>query len=69
MMDTNLNLAECLTKTYHFGFTRVHNVCSGSVTDVTWGFFDWLAVLGLIGGSLAFLALIFAFAFIIWSDR
>lgn len=68
----NANLAQCIQKMTHVGFTRVHNVCSGSVTDVPWGLGDWVLIVGL--GSLfalfllAMTAIIFSMAAMMWQD-
>lgn len=69
MNDHNVNLAQCLVNATHWGFTRVHNVCSGVVHDVPWGAMDYLGVLALIAFGLGFLSLIAFFGYILWSDR
>lgn len=45
MSDTttlNENVAHCLKSMEHFGFSRVHNLCTGTFTDVPFGVIDWL---------------------------
>lgn len=44
MLETtiNANVAECLKTMSHFGFSRVHNICTGAVIDVPWGIGDWI---------------------------
>jgi hypothetical protein len=49
--DVNLNSADCLTTMTHFGFNRVHNICTGTATDIPWGAMDW--GLGLFVSALA----------------
>lgn len=43
--NVNLNSAECLKSMTHFGFDRVHNICTGAVIDVPWGMFEYATVL------------------------
>lgn len=43
-IDLNVNAAQCMKTASHFGFERVHNVCTKTVTDVPWGSADWAAV-------------------------
>lgn len=39
--NVNLNSAECLKSMAHFGFERVHNICTGAVVDVPWGAIEY----------------------------
>lgn len=60
----NANVANCLQTANHFGFTRVHNVCSGTITDVPWGTAD--IALGIVGGAFILsMVLIFAAMFFV----
>lgn len=69
----NINAAECLREAHHLGHTAVHNVCSGSVTDVPWGLGDWMANVGL-GAAMTFIVLVCAgiiggLFIAMWRDR
>lgn len=58
----NLNQAECLRDVVQLGFTQVHNVCAGTITNVPWGMADWLGAIAIalmmtiLVGLVAFLA-------------
>lgn len=47
--NVNLNAANCLKSVSDFGVEHVHNICTGTITDVPWGSADWLiaCVVGL----------------------
>ena len=49
MTDANLNVAVCLKEASYVGYDRIHNLCSGTITDVPWGTLQWV---GLFGGIL-----------------
>lgn len=44
-----LNSADCIKSMMHFGFSRIHNICSGTIVDVPWGMMDWVMAMALIG--------------------
>jgi hypothetical protein len=69
-MDQNINanISDCIVKTYHSGYTRVTNICSGAVHDVAWGSFDWVAAFGLIALGLIVAAVFLALATMIIRD-
>lgn len=54
MSGVDLNMAQCLRDVGRFGYNEIHNVCSGTVTTVPWGFPEWtgVAFLGLIVASI-----------------
>jgi hypothetical protein len=62
--DLNLNHADCLRSVSDFGKTTVHNICSGSISEVPWGSADWTAavVLTVLGAMiiLSFIAMVIA---------
>lgn len=66
-MNMNVNSTECLVKVSHLGYTAINNICTGAVTNVTWGPFDWvgLVAIGFACGLMAliFVALLFATVF------
>jgi len=37
----------CLHDAAHFGFIRVHDVCTDVYVDLPWGAVDWLCVVGI----------------------
>jgi len=45
MNDINLTHADCLKSMSDFGMTRVHNICTGAITEVPWGTADWTLVI------------------------
>lgn len=59
--DANLNFAQCIKSTADLGVTHVHNICTGTVTHLSWGSVDWLAFIGfgslVTAAALTFLAL------------
>lgn len=55
----NANVAHCLQSANYVGYTRVHNICTGAVTDVPWGNGDWIMACGH-GGVLAVAILMIA---------
>jgi hypothetical protein len=59
----NANIAHCIVKAQHAGYTRITNICSGKITEVDWGVFDWIATFGLVGLGVAGVALLGAFVF------
>lgn len=64
----NANVAECLKSMSHVGFTRVHNLCTGTVTDVPWGAGDWILGGTLLGFIAACALIMLALAAMILSD-
>lgn len=58
-IDLNVNAAQCMKTASHFGFERVHNVCTQTVTDVPWGSADW-AGLGVVAVLAVFVMAVFA---------
>jgi hypothetical protein len=42
----NANMAKCIQSVSHLGYTSYHNICTGAVTDLSWGGPDW--VLGVL---------------------
>lgn len=69
---TDLNLSECIVKASHWGFTRVHNVCSNVVVDVPWGVGDWAMTSLLVSFLVSVVAVFFVMAFMmfvmVWKD-
>lgn len=60
-MDINLNSAECIKNVTHLGYESYHNICSGAITTIPWGFFDWFGMVILFGFlALGISALIWA---------
>lgn len=45
--DVNINQSECLRTVVDIGVNHIHNVCTGAVTDLSWGIVDWANALGL----------------------
>ena len=68
MSDHNVNLAECLKTVSDFGVNHIHNVCSGSITDVPWGSVDWLGFFGIAGFIIAVILMFGAMATMIIRD-
>lgn len=64
----NVNAAECIRTSMHFGFTKMHNICSGVITDVPWGGVDWLILIGFGGFGLAVIVMMAALGIAIVRD-
>lgn len=67
-MDINANVAQCLNSAMHLGFTRVHNICSGTTYDVPWGTVDWIAFMGAIAFFGCLFTVFAALAYMIIRD-
>lgn len=59
--NVNLNAADCLRSVSDIGMNHVHNICTGTITDVPWGQADWLLAVILTiflgGAGLLFIAM------------
>lgn len=64
----NANIAACMQSANHFGFTRVHNVCTGNIRDVPWGSIDWALGLGLTALLCMFVAFLVTIGVAMWRD-
>ena len=74
MMEKHaVDLSECLVKMTHWGFTRVHNVCSSTVVDVPWGIGDWLMMFltfaFMLGAGMGLGAVGYMMFVMVWHDR
>lgn len=56
-MDLNQNFNQCIQSVENFGHKTFTNICTGQVTDVPWGFMDWIGH----GLGLAFLGVLVVF--------
>jgi len=54
--ELNLNATECLRTVTDLGVWRVHNICSGTISEVSWGQADW-ALFALLAVAILFLTL------------
>jgi hypothetical protein len=66
--DHNVNLSKCIQDVTDFGVTHVHNICSGTVTDLPWGSADWCLALVISALGIAFIAMNVALAVTIIKD-
>lgn len=41
-ITANINNAECIIQKSHFGYDAFHNICSGSVYELSWSIGDWV---------------------------
>lgn len=41
----NANIAECIKSKSYWGYDRFTNICNGTVTELTWGITDWMALI------------------------
>lgn len=49
---TELNISSCLRDVTRFGYTEVHNVCTGAVTYLDWGLVPWIGAAFLCAATL-----------------
>lgn len=66
-VTANVNSTQCLKTMTHAGYEVVTNVCSGKVTTVQWGLFDWAADILLVLGGLALVLILVGVVYWIFS--
>lgn len=64
-IDANLNNVNCLVTKSHFGYDTIHNLCTGTITELAWSVGDWgrfivlstasVLLVGLVAALLCFL--------------
>lgn len=62
--NVNLNASDCLRSVSDIGSTHVHNICTGTITDVPWGSADWMfaIVFALFLGGIGLMMLAMAWS-------
>lgn len=66
MSEISLNHADCLREVRDFGVTTVHNICTGTATDVPWGNVEWMLGIGSVIGAIAIIAMLAGMALVTW---
>lgn len=59
MNETNVNLSKCIQEVHGIGVDYFHNICDGSVVNLSWGLGDWIGI------GFVSLLLLFFISFII----
>lgn len=67
-LTVNANVAKCLQSMTHLGFQRIHNLCSGAITDVPWGFGEWALCVAGTAIAITFIVMFSALAVAIIRD-
>lgn len=67
-MNVDLNKVECLVKQTEFGYEKVTNVCTGSVSTVEWTTLDYVAGSFAVFGLAAVVLGVLVLGFVMWRD-
>lgn len=58
-VNLNLNHADCLRSVSDFGKTTVHNICTGTTSEVPWGSLDWTVIVTVLFAGAAVVVFFF----------